>query len=50
LDQLLKQTQAAGAPGSGDPRVAPSAPEASVTLDPNRGRELPRTRERGDTR
>jgi modulator of FtsH protease HflK len=52
LDQLLKQTQAAsgGAPGGGDPRVAPSAPEASVTLDPNRGRELPRTRERGDTR
>jgi len=51
LDQLLKQTQtASGAPGSIDPRVTPSAPEASVTLDPSRGRELPRSRERGDTR
>jgi len=52
LDQLLKQTQAAsgGAPGSVDPRVTPSAPEASVTLDPSRGRDLPRSRERGDTR
>jgi membrane protease subunit HflK len=52
LDQLLKQTQTAsgGAPGTVDPRVTPSAPEASVTLDPSRGRELPRSRERGDTR
>jgi membrane protease subunit HflK len=52
LDQLLKQTQAGsgGPPGNGDPRAAPSAPEATVTLDPNRGRELPRSRERGETR
>jgi len=52
LDQLLKQTQAAsgGAPGGGAPRGAPAAPEAGVTREPNRGRELPRTRERGDTR
>jgi modulator of FtsH protease HflK len=52
LDQLLKQTQTAsgGAPGSVDSRVTPAAPEASVTLDPTRGRELPRGRERGDTR
>jgi membrane protease subunit HflK len=51
LDQLLKQTQAASsAPVAGvDPRVAPAAPEASVTLDPTHSRELPRARDR-DTR
>ena len=49
LDQLLKQTQ----PGSGtaaDARATPAAPEATVTVDPTRGRELPRSRERGDIR
>ncbi len=49
LDQLLKQTQP-GAAASADPRVAPATPEATVTLDPARSRELPRTRERGDPR
>ncbi len=51
LDQLLKQTQAgSGGPASVDPRGASSAPEATVTHDPNRGRELPRSRDRGETR
>ena len=49
LDQLLKQTQP-GAAASADPRAAPATPEATVTLDPARSRELPRTRERGDPR
>jgi modulator of FtsH protease HflK len=51
LDQLLKQTQAGSGPtASVDPRATPSAPEATVTLDPNRGRELPRSRDRAETR
>ena len=52
LDQLLKQTQAAsgGATAAVDPRATAAAPEATVTLDPNRNRELPRSRERGDVR
>jgi membrane protease subunit HflK len=50
LDQLLKQTQAgSGSPPSTDARP-PSAPEATVTLEPPRGRELPRSRDRGDAR
>jgi membrane protease subunit HflK len=50
LDQLLKQTQAgSGSPTSADARP-PAAPEATVTLEPPRGRELPRGRERGDAR
>ena len=52
LDQLLKQAQPAsgGAAAGADPRAAPAAPEATVTLDPNRSRELPRSRDRGDPR
>ena len=50
LDQLLKQTQAgSGSPTSADARPS-AAPEATVTLEPPRGRELPRGRERGDAR
>jgi modulator of FtsH protease HflK len=51
LDQLLKQTQAASSSpvASVDPRATPAAPEASVTLDPSRSREIPRSRDR-DTR
>jgi membrane protease subunit HflK len=50
LDQLMKQTQPAGtpaAPTDGARQAAP-VPEASVTLDPGRSRELPRSR--GDSR
>ena len=52
LDQLLKQSQpASGSAAAGaDPRAAPAAPEATVTPDPNRSRELPRSRDRGDPR
>jgi membrane protease subunit HflK len=46
LDQLLKQSQAPAA----DARAAPATPEATVTVEPSRGRELPRSRERGDIR
>jgi membrane protease subunit HflK len=49
LDQLLKQTQT-GSGAAADSRAAPAAPEATVTVDPTRGRELPRSRERGDIR
>ena len=53
LDQLLRQTQAsAGATGaSADAaRAAAPLPEPAVALDPTRARELPRSRERGDSR
>ncbi|HEX8009565.1 MAG TPA: FtsH protease activity modulator HflK [Casimicrobiaceae bacterium] len=48
LDQLLKQAQAStGAPaGSGEAVRATPAPEAPTSLDSNRARELPRSRER----
>jgi modulator of FtsH protease HflK len=52
LDQLLKQNQSA-APGpvvADNSRPVPAPPEASVTLDAGRTRELPRTRDRGDAR
>jgi len=49
LDQLLKQTQT-GSGAAADSRASPVAPEATVTVDPSRGRELPRSRERGDIR
>jgi membrane protease subunit HflK len=52
LDQLLKQAQAptgATVANSDTSRSAASAPpDAGVTAD--RGRELPRSRERGDSR
>ena len=46
LDQLLKQSQAAGssAPASTEAARQAPAPEASTTLDPSRSRELPRDR------
>jgi membrane protease subunit HflK len=51
LDQLLKQSQAsAAAPAADASRAAVPTPEASVTLDPGRARELPRGRDRGDGR
>jgi membrane protease subunit HflK len=52
LDQLLKQSQSAStAPVVADnSRPVATPPEASVTLDPGRTRELPRTRDRGDAR
>jgi len=52
LDQLLKQSQAAASSSStgADATRPATPPEASVTLDPNRGRELPRSRERSDGR
>jgi len=53
LDQLLKQSQPAAAPpaaGADASRAAAPPPEASVTLDPARAREMPRNRERGDSR
>ncbi len=50
LDQLLKQSLAAGAATTADnARPVPQAPEASVTLDPGR-RELPRNRDAGAVR
>ena len=49
LDQLLKQAQAAPAAPAAAAAAAP-LPEASVTLDPSRARELARGRDRGDTR
>jgi membrane protease subunit HflK len=51
LDQLLKQSQTgAAAPAAGADATPARPPEASVTLDPGRPREMPRTRERGDSR
>ena len=52
LEQLLKQSQAAAsAPTTSGDATRPSAPpEASATLEPNRGRELPRSRDRSDGR
>jgi membrane protease subunit HflK len=49
LDQLLKTQAGSGSPTSADTRP-PAAPEATVTLEPARGRELPRSRDRGDVR
>ena len=52
LDQLLKQSQAAGssAPAGAEAARQAPAPEASTTLDPSRSRELPRARDRSDGR
>jgi membrane protease subunit HflK len=53
LDQLLKQSQASAATpaGSADAaRAIVAPPDAAVTLDPGRARELPRSRDRGDSR
>src|SRR5438477_8434961 len=53
LDQLLKQSQAgtaAPAANADASRAAAPPPEASVTLDAARPREMPRSRERGDGR
>jgi modulator of FtsH protease HflK len=52
LDQLLKQSQAAGssAPAGAEAARQAPAPEASTALDPSRSRELPRGRERSDGR
>ena len=52
LEQLLKQSQAsAAAPTTSGDTTRPSPPpEASATLEPNRGRELPRSRDRNDGR
>jgi membrane protease subunit HflK len=49
LDQLLKQTQANAAAASAVPdnaRPIASTPEATVTLDPNRPRDMTRSRDR----
>ncbi len=52
LDQLLKQAQAAAAaPATAtDAGHAAVPPPEAVTLDPNRARELGRSRDRGDSR
>src|SRR5215470_2944429 len=51
LDQLLRQAQAQGpTSGSSDTARPAPPPEAASTLDPSRARELPRSRERGDSR
>ncbi len=53
LDQLLKQTQAGSGASVASPeaaRAASPSPDAAVTLDGSRGRELPRSRDRGDSR
>ena len=52
LEQLLKQSQGtASAPTTSGDATRPSPPpEASATLEPNRGRELPRSRDRSDGR
>jgi modulator of FtsH protease HflK len=53
IDQLLKQAQAGSgtaAAASDAARAVPPPPDTTVTLDPGRGRELPRGRERGDSR
>jgi membrane protease subunit HflK len=51
LDQLLRQAQAGPATSAttSDARVT-APPDATVTMDPTRARELPRSRERGDGR
>jgi membrane protease subunit HflK len=49
LDQLLKQAQAApsaAASASDAARAAAPPPDAAVAVDPGRGRELPRSRDR----
>ena len=51
LDQLIKQAQAGPATSATTPETARAAPpDATVTMDPTRARELPRSRERGDSR
>jgi membrane protease subunit HflK len=51
LDQLLKQAQAAPSAAASDAARAALPPsDAAVAVDPSRGRELPRSRERGDSR
>jgi membrane protease subunit HflK len=52
LDQLLKQAQASpsvAAPAPDASRAAPPA-DSAMAIDPSRGRELPRSRDRGDSR
>jgi modulator of FtsH protease HflK len=48
LDQLFKQSQTAtGSVASADTaHTSPPTPDAAVTVDPSRGRELPRSRDR----
>ena len=51
LDQLIKQAQAGPATTVTTPESARATPpDATVTMDPSRARELPRSRERGDGR
>jgi membrane protease subunit HflK len=47
LDQLLKQGAAGAAVAADATRPVPAPPEASVTLDPSRTRELSRSRDAG---
>ena len=51
LDQLLKQAQAGASstPGGADAAHA-TVPPPEAVIDPSRARELPRSRERGDSR
>jgi membrane protease subunit HflK len=49
LDQLLKQAGAAAA-STDAARAAAPPPDAAIPIDPARARELPRGRERGDSR
>jgi membrane protease subunit HflK len=50
LDQLLRQAQAGPATSATTPDARATPPDATVTMDPTRARELPRSRERGDGR
>ena len=50
LDQLLRQAQAGPATSATTPDARATPPDATVSLDPTRARELPRSRERGDGR
>jgi len=51
LDQLVKQAQAgAGTTGGGADAARAAAPPPEAAADPSRARELPRSRERGDSR
>ena len=50
LDQLIRQNQAVGAAAGAGDAGRPSTPEAAVSVDPSRARELPRERDRGASR
>jgi membrane protease subunit HflK len=50
LDQLVKQAQAGTSTTGGGADAAHAVPPPEVAVDPSRARELPRSRDRGDSR